>query len=994
MRIFIPMLLLLTACAPALGQVTNDECSRAIILNNVVNFCSQPGEFTNQGATLSNVTRASCFPDETNARDVWFAFVARTSDVNISVIGNTAISSGGTLRTPQVAIYSGSCTNLVQVGCISDGFGTNTAQMFAGRLTIGATYYIRVSARGGAQGTFQLCINSFNQSPKASSDCATASILCSKDPFTVDFVQGEGLNPNEITGVCGRFGCQPTEEQSTWFRWTCQQTGTLTFKINPLNPTDDIDFVVFELPNSINDCAGKRALRCMSSGENVGQPFNTWRPCTGATGLRDGERDNIEYCGCDAGDNNFAAPLDMVAGRSYALVVNNFSRSGSGFTIEFGGTGTFVGPTANFAIDQLNACVGKPINLTDSSSFSGGIANWEWYGGPTASPNSLSGKGPHRLVYDEPGDKLIVLNVRSNSGCIVSSVKTLKVTCCGDHFSGGAALANPLCPAGATGNIGLNVSGRYSPLTYKWAGGQDTRELRNLKAGNYQVTVSDRSTCDTVLNFSLSEPPPVQISATIGKPTCNGGKDGSLEIKASGASPPFQYRFPGGSFSTQNRARDLGVGDYLVSVRDSNGCNYDTLVVVRELELILDPAVQSVKPPSCFGFSNGAIVVNISNGKAPFQYNWNDGKGFQGANTLSEVKAGSYRVEVLDANLCKGVFNFSVQDFPRLGFEIKTRDISCYGGKDGEAEIQGSGGVGRYQYRWADGAELTNRGGLALGTYRFTVRDSNNCVADSFLVIKEPPELFVLDAEATPLVCFGDNSGKIVFLGGGGTPPYSYSIGSLSFRPANTFTGLPAGPYIATVRDSRGCTAARVINVSQPDLLQVDAGPDQLVDLGNEATLRAVPSSFPVTYKWAPVDLLNCSSCATPRSLPLKNTVFSVTVTDPQGCTAVDEVAVVVVKNRNLFIPNAFSPDSDGINDYFTIYGGASARNIRILRIFDRWGELLFEGADIPPGSEPLGWDGTFKGNKLPPAVYTYYAEVEFIDGEVLLVKGDLTLVR
>ncbi|MFZ4425649.1 MAG: gliding motility-associated C-terminal domain-containing protein [Saprospiraceae bacterium] len=994
MRLFILIFCLLASCFTARGQVANDECSRAIFLNNVVNFCSQPGEFNNQGATLSNVARASCFPDETNARDVWFAFVARSSDVNISVIGSTALSPGGTLRTPQIAVYSGTCTNLTQVGCISDGFNTNTAQTFVGRLVIGSVYYIRVSARGGAQGTFQICINSFNQSPKASSDCVSASILCSKDPFTVDFVQGEGLNPNEVTGVCGRFGCQPEEEQSTWFRWTCQQSGTLSFKITPLNPTDDLDFVVFELPNSINDCAGKRALRCMSAGENVGQPFNTWRPCTGATGLRDGERDNIEYCGCDAGSNNFVAPLDMVAGRSYALVVNNFSRSGSGFTIEFGGTGTFVGPTANFTIDQLDACVGKPINLTDSSAFSGGIASWEWYSGPSAAPNTLAGKGPHQLTYEEPGDKYVVLNVKTASGCVVSNVKTLRVKCCGDHFSTGANVANPLCPAGESGSISLNVNGRYAPLTYKWANGQDTRQLQNLKSGAYQVTVSDRSTCDTVLRFSLSDPPPVGITAKINMPTCNGGRDGALEINATGATPPFQFRFPGRAFSAQNKAINLGVGDYLVTARDANGCLFDTLVRVRELELVLDPSVQSVKPPSCNGFSDGAIVVNITNGLGPFQYDWGDGKGFQGANSLNEVKAGRYQVEVRDANLCKGVFDFRVEDFPRLGVEIDRRDISCFGGKDGQAEIRGKGGVGNYSYSWENGVAGSLRGSLSMGTYRFSVKDGNNCVADSFLIINEPPELFILDAQVTPLVCFGDNSGKIVFLGAGGTPPFTYSIGGVSFKGGNAFTGLSAGPYVATVKDSRGCTAAQILNVPQPDLLQVDAGPDQLVDLGEEAVLRAVPSSFPVSYQWAPADLLNCSSCATPRSIPVKNTVFSVTVTDPQGCVAVDEVSVIVVKNRSLFIPNAFSPDSDGANDYFTIYGGAAARNIKILRIFDRWGELLFEAADIPPGSEPLGWDGVFKGKALPAAVYTYYAEVEFIDGEVLLVKGDVTLMR
>ncbi|MBV6428267.1 MAG: hypothetical protein KIPDCIKN_02793 [Haliscomenobacter sp.] len=978
----------------AVAQVTNDDCSRALPLTNIVNWCSPPQSFTTAGATPSSVTRASCFPDEATIRDVWYSFVAQTTDVNVSVTGNTALSPGGTLGSPQLAIYSGACNNLTELECISDAFGTNTVQTFASQLQIGATYYIRVAARGGATGTFQLCINSFTQPPKASSDCPTANILCSKAPFTVEFVQGEGKDPDEVTGVCGRVGCQPTEEQSTWFRWTCQVTGTLTFTITPLNPTDDLDFVVFELPGGVNDCSGKRAVRCMSSGENVGQPISTWRSCTGATGLRDGERDNIEYCGCDAGDNNFISPLDMVAGRSYALVVNNFSRSGSGFTLQFGGTGTFVGPTANFTIDQAEACVGKLINLTDSSSFAGGISDWEWFFGPSATPTTRTGQGPHQVRYDLPGDKSIVLNVRTADGCIVSTVKTLKADCCSDHFNVGATLNPPLCPGATTGEINVSANSLYAPYQFNWASGQQDNNPRALGAGSFQVTITDQATCDTVLSYVLSEPPPIQVRPQIVMPTCGGGTDGAIEIQASGATPPYRYRFPGLPLGSSNRVANLGVGDYLVSLVDSNNCQFDTLVRVRELELILDPNVAAIAPPSCFGFSDGRIDVRITNGRPPYQYDWLDGRGFQPDNSLLAVPSGAYSVEVLDANRCRGAFTFAVEDFPPIGLEFSTTDVSCFGGSDGRIEAFGVGGAGEYRYFWQTGDSTSVRSNLPAGSYFIRVIDQNNCRTDTVAAVEEPPQLSVLDVQTTDLVCFGDRSGAITLLGTGGTPPYTYSLASSPFQPDNTFSNLPAGNYVVSVGDAQGCTAAVEVTLVQPDLLLVDAGTDRLINLGEQIPLQAIPSSLPVAFSWAPADQLSCNSCAAPIAQPLRNVIFSVTVTDPNGCTAQDEVAVFVVKNRPLFIPNSFSPNADGTNDFFTIYGGLSARSIRLLRIFDRWGELLFEGKDIPLGSEPLGWDGTFRGEPLPSGVYVYYAEVDFIDGEVLPVKGDVSLVR
>lgn len=986
---------LITSLSVRAQQVQNDECSRAIPIAQVVNYCSNAQAYTTQNATPSAEARPTCFPDESNMRDVWFSFVARASEVNISVTGNTALAPGGTITLPQLAVYSGNCGNLVQVACISDGFGANAVQTFVSQLKIGAVYYIRVGSRNGTSGTFKLCLNNFNQAPAASSDCPTANILCSKAPFTVDFVRGEGKDRNEIVGVCGRIGCQPEETQSSWFRWTCQQAGTLTFSITPLNPTDDLDFIVFELPKDINDCANKRAVRCMSAGENVGQPLSQWRSCTGATGLREGERDNVEYCGCEAGYSNFVAPLDMVAGRSYTLVVNNYSASGSGFTIEFGGTGTFLGPQANFTFDQTAACVGKTIALTDSSFFSGTISRWDWYTGAEATPSTLSGKGPHQIRFDKPGDQTVVLNVRTTDGCVVSAVKTIPVVCCNDHFSAREAVQNPLCPGALTGSIDLQISSVYPQYEYRWESGQRTEDLTQLPSGSYTVTITDISTCDTTLQFTLTEPPPLEITQQIKMPTCNGGQDGALSVQGSGATPPFEYRFPGESvFTSINSIQNIPVGDYSVELRDKNNCLYDTLIPVRELELILDPNVVAVTMPSCFGYADGNIEVRIDNGLPPYLYNWNDGQGFRGANSLQQVRSGSYQIEVVDANLCRGNFLFDVKDFDLVGVQAAIQDVSCFGGTDGQTELLGTGGAGGYRYFWQNGSEQATRDRLAAGTYSVRIEDQNRCPLDTFIVIQQPPLLDILDIDATNVLCFGDKTGQISVLGTGGTPPYSYSIGSIVFKSDNTFTELGAGLYVATVRDANGCTSAEEIQVLQPELLTVDAGPDQIINLGEQVKLQATPSHFPVTFQWAPADQLNCSACAAPIAQPQKSLHFAVTVTDPNGCQSIDSLSIVVQKNRPLFIPNSFSPNADGSNDYFTIYGGLSARSIRVLRVFDRWGELLFEGKDLPLGSEPLGWDGTFKGDPLPSAVYVYYGEVEFIDGEVLTVKGDVSLLR
>ena len=404
----------------------SDECASATPLDDVSNYCSNTGEFDNIGASASGIGQPGCWPDINN--DVWFSFTAIAPTLQVSVIGNTAGNTGpgGTLDEPQFAIYTGDCSSgLILLGCASDNSNSNIVETFANQpLTVGQTYYIRVDGRNGDTGSFQLCVNNFNAVADPSGDCLTGVILCDKSSFTVESLVGTGNNNSEF----GTDVCIQTEFASGWYRWTCRDAGTLEFTISPTNPSDDIDFALFELPGGIDDCDNKDKIRCEAAGENVGEPFSTWEICTGPTGLRAGETDTDEFPGCNGGNNNFVAPINMEVGVSYALIINNFSNTGNGFTIEFGGTGTFLGPTANFTSQPaMEACQDDIVTFSDDSQSISGIAAWEWNFGVGASPANATGQGPHDVSYSTSGTKFITLSITDVSGCIVTQIQELEI---------------------------------------------------------------------------------------------------------------------------------------------------------------------------------------------------------------------------------------------------------------------------------------------------------------------------------------------------------------------------------------------------------------------------------------------------------------------------------------------------------------------------------------------------------------------------------------
>lgn len=904
-------IILLTSGLLAFGQSANEECATALELTQLNNWCSGSGAFNTIGATGSTQDRPSCFPASDN--DVWFSFVATATDLNVSVSGATSPVVGGTMISPEFALYSGDCDGvLTEIQCASDAFGSNVAETFAGPLAVGNRYYIRVDARNGNEGTFQICINNFNQVPAPDSDCPTGVILCDKSPFTVEQINGIGLLDNEVDG-----SCMSVEHGSTWYKWTCDQAGPLTFTLTPTNPSDDLDFIVFELPNGIDDCSVKIEERCVSSGENVGEPFSEWEPCSGPTGLSETDNQTTEFPGCAPVDNNFAAPLFMEAGKSYAVLIDNFSNTGNGFSIEFGGTGTFLGPEATFTPSQETVCLGEPITFTDVSSSVGGIDNWEWVFGAGATPGAISGEGPHTVDYTTPGRKSIVLRITDASGCLVTVIQQIEVL---DGPEVVVETTPDYCGAAFTsGDVFLTTNVSNGPYLIDWNDGRgfvpDTF-LTNIASGSYTATVQNGLGCESSIDFTVDE-----------------GLD-------------------------------------------------------------LTPFIEGFVPPTCFGDSDGSISVAIEVGSYPISYDFGD--GIQADSFIQNIPAGNYTVDITDINGCSGSFDLVLDQFPPVDLTLDATNISCNGESDGQILSAASGGAGDFSYQWSTSSTDEEISSLFAGDYFITVTDINGCATIDTATINEPPPIILDTLAVGDVICFGDTTGQVSLNGQGGTPPIQYSSDGISFQVDPTLINLLQGDYLIIAEDSRGCRDSFPITIEGPEELIINAGPDTTINLGFTAGIRTVKSPFdrPVAYTWTPTTGLQNNTDPFIVATPPRTTTYTVEIIDENGCTASDLVTIFVNLERPIFAPNIFSPNGNGTNDNFTLFAGPAVRSIRNLKVFNRWGGLVFEGADLEPNNLSQGWDGTFRGEELNPDVFAYVAEVEFIDDAVVIFKGDVTLVK
>jgi gliding motility-associated-like protein len=578
-------------------------------------------------------------------------------------------------------------------------------------------------------------------------------------------------------------------------------------------------------------------------------------------------------------------------------------------------------------------------------------------------------------------------------------------------------LQSPQCPGQGGGSIIAFVAGGTSPYQFQWSNGINGinfNVISNLQAGTFTLTVTDANNCQPLTQDVVLPDPPSIVAVFTGVDSVSCANSGSdcdgtataLGAYSDGSSGLFTFTWQSGE-STANAgsssASNLCAGPQSLIISDGT-CFIDTSVLVPSPPPIVPG--QQITNVTCNGLSDGQITLQPTGGTPPYSINWVGGPN---GPTISGLAAGNYSALITDAKNC--TFTHTVAVIQPQAFEVLlngalTTDVSCPGASDGLLSVAVQGGninLGPVVYLWQNGIAPINSAtasGLMPGTYSVTVVDIKGCADSLTYSIQQPPPIQFKLGEIAPIPCFGENTFITVDSIWGGNPsPYTFSVNNGLDKLPGEFVPVLAGPHLITITDALlGCTVDTTLFIQEPLEISIQLPDVVEIDLGDSLTTLdpVIVSSLPIeSFTWEPPDQLSCADCKNPRVTPVKNQRYTLTIVDVNGCSASATVLVDLDRNRNIYIPNVFSPNGDGINDKFKVFSGIGISNINFIRLYDRWGGKLFEETNLLPDPDGTpGWDGNFRGEAMKPGVYLYLVEVEFLDGQVLLYRGDVTLLR
>jgi gliding motility-associated-like protein len=589
---------------------------------------------------------------------------------------------------------------------------------------------------------------------------------------------------------------------------------------------------------------------------------------------------------------------------------------------------------------------------------------------------------------------------------------------------------NPSCFGYNDGSITLNPRSNVDDITVSWSNGDTGFSIDSLTAGRYVASFTDTLKGCIIDSFVLDivDPPGMVFTYQAEMPaSCFDQNtfdcDGTATLIVNGGNAPnnsYDISWSNGqidgntNMSVNSR---LCAGINTVTVIDENGCELtDSIDVGSPPELLLNQTSTIISMPSCRGFSDGEIRLAVEGGSSPYMATWQDG---QTGLVLDSLEDGSYNVTIEDQNGCRITPSIIVRDpdsfFVFTDISNSNLSLDCSGDMNGSVTILSSTNENGLMYNWSpiisSGSQALN---LGAGNYAVTVTTLRGCVDSTRAVITGvPPINFELPSIIQP-PCFGDQAEfTVVSATGGNGGPYVYKILEEGLELAIGETlGLFAGDYTVAVVDGQGCERDTVISINQPQELLVNIPYDTIIR-GQEQLLAELGEDKDVFVQYTPINTtvdsivwifeeismqprFNVDSTRVITNF-LSSQFVEVQVTDENGCIGTDRIFVKVDKDRNIFIPSAFSPNNDNHNDLFTVYAGPGVSSISSFKVLDRWGNLVYVAENTDPlvfTSNAVGWDGTYNGKELNPAVFVYLIEVEFNDGEILLYRGDITLVK
>ncbi len=553
-----------------------------------------------------------------------------------------------------------------------------------------------------------------------------------------------------------------------------------------------------------------------------------------------------------------------------------------------------------------------------------------------------------------------------------------------------AATCNPQ----PDGSAMATVQGGTPPYSYSWSDGQSQATAEGLVIGSYTLTITDANGCRLIDTAEVGGVPTIVLMLEKNDVSCNGEADGAVTVTAEGGTGNYTYNWSTG-VSGGPQAANLTAGNYSVTVMDELGCSATASILVDEpAALLLETVAGQV---SCSGDMDGRLSLSVSGGAPPFQVLWSTGDTTTAPDGLG---VGNYFVTVTDANGCRVSASEQVFSANPIDITVEMEDAICYGQANGAARVQASGGQPPYSYRWSSGVTGPALESVPAGSYNLSITDALGCEVVEEVVVGQPEGPLSAIVVPVGVSCYGKNDGRIEIDASGGTPFYRYSLDGDFFSGSDVFIGLEPGSYTVQIRDANGCTyQSGPVIIREPAPILVDLGETKEVGFGQNLRLLPVINGGvgALSFSWTPRDstILDCFDCRAPLATVTEQASLKLVVTDADGCTGEDIVTVYPQKDRPVFVPTGFTPNEDGNNDRLLVHAREDIPiRIRYFRVYDRWGELLFEANEITPNDEQAGWDGVFRGQPAQAGLYIWHIGVEFVDGNREEFSGSTTLIR
>lgn len=517
---------------------------------------------------------------------------------------------------------------------------------------------------------------------------------------------------------------------------------------------------------------------------------------------------------------------------------------------------------------------------------------------------------------------------------------------------------------------------------YLWSNGDTTNTITVNAAGIYTVTV-DSGACSVDSDFEVyALPPPVpQIVGPVAN--CVTG----LNTLIATPDDYVSYLWTPGNLT--NDTIQVALGNYTITVTDTNGCTGSANIVVNQVPQISASLLQ-ITNASCVGLCDGTADIDVQNSTGNVTYTWSPNLANSANGT--NLCAGAYDVIVADNSGCSDTVSFTIGSNSLISTQVASTNLNCFNTCDGQITITPTQGQAPFTYNWSPNVTTQdNSTTLCAGVYIVQTIDNFGCIATDTVVLTSPPEFRVVTS-ATPETCPNFCDGTVTATLSGGVAPYTitWMPGSVA---DSTATNLCGGNYTYTATDANGCveTGAQAVNTLPPPTAMFFSNAAQADVLEPEVEFYDGSTTDVVDWAWDFAGLGNSTAQNPLFFFPGAGSYpITLIVTNNYGCMDTVIADIYIAEVKTLYIPNAFTPNRDGKNEVFMPRGIIGTNTDFEMIIFNRWGEKLFVSTDLNNG-----WDGTHKNENVPVDVYIYKVTVADKTSDVSKVYvGRVSLIR